>query len=80
MGLLFTAHAVPTETIAQGDPYVDQLQQTISQLVPQITPGDWSFGFQSKGRGGGEWTGPEADDAVRGARRGAAGRRSSSSP
>jgi ferrochelatase len=63
--VLFTAHAVPVETIAQGDPYVDQLQQTISQLVPQIAPGDWRFGFQSKGRGGGEWTEPEADDAVR---------------
>jgi len=63
--VLFTAHAVPVETIAEGDPYVDQLQQTISQLVPQIAPGDWRFGFQSKGRGGGEWTGPEADDAVR---------------
>ena len=63
--LLFTAHAVPVETIEQGDPYVDQLQQTISQLVPQISPGDWGFGFQSKGRGGGDWTGPEADDAVR---------------
>jgi ferrochelatase len=63
--VLFTAHAVPVETIAEGDPYVDQLQQTISQLVPQIAPGDWRFGFQSKGRGGGEWTEPEADDAVR---------------
>jgi ferrochelatase len=63
--VLFTAHAVPVETIAAGDPYVDQLQQTISQLVPQVAPGDWRFGFQSKGRGGGEWTEPEADDAVR---------------
>ena len=63
--VLFTAHAVPVETIAEGDPYVDQLQQTISQLVPQVAPGDWRFGFQSKGRGGGEWTDPEADDAVR---------------
>ncbi len=63
--VLFTAHSVPAETIAEGDPYVDQLQQTISQLVPQIVPGDWRFGFQSKGRGGGEWMGPEADDAVR---------------
>jgi ferrochelatase len=63
--VLFTAHAVPVQTIAEGDPYVDQLQQTISQLVPQIAPGDWRFGFQSKGRGGGEWTGPEADDAAR---------------
>ena len=63
--VLFTAHSVPSETIAEGDPYVDQLQQTISQLVPQIMPGDWRFGFQSKGRGGGEWMEPEADDAVR---------------
>ena len=64
-GVLFTAHSVPAETIAEGDPYVDQLQQTIAQLVPQITPGDWRFGFQSKGRGGGEWMEPEVDDAVR---------------
>lgn len=63
--LLFTAHAVPLHTIEEGDPYVDQLQQTISQLVPLVMPGDWSFGFQSKGRGGGEWTGPEADDSAR---------------
>jgi protoporphyrin/coproporphyrin ferrochelatase len=63
--VLFTAHSVPAETIAEGDPYVDQLQQTISQLVPLIVPGDWRFGFQSKGRGGGEWMEPEADDAVR---------------
>jgi ferrochelatase len=63
--VLFTAHSVPVETIAAGDPYVDQLQQTISQLIPQIMPGDWRFGFQSKGRGGGEWTEPEADDAAR---------------
>jgi ferrochelatase len=63
--ILFTAHAVPLHTIEEGDPYVDQLQQTISQLVPLVMPGDWAFGFQSKGRGGGEWTGPEADDAAR---------------
>lgn len=63
--VLFTAHSVPAETIDEGDPYVDQLQQTIAQLVPQIMPGDWRFGFQSKGRGGGEWMEPEADDAVR---------------
>ncbi len=63
--VLFTAHSVPVETITEGDPYVDQLQQTIFQLVPLVQPGDWRFGFQSKGRGGGEWTEPEADDAVR---------------
>ena len=63
--VLFTAHNVPLETVAEGDPYVEQLQQTISQLVPAIMPGDWRFAFQSKGRGGGEWLEPEVDDMVR---------------
>ena len=63
--VLFTAHNVPLETIMEGDPYVEQLQQTIAQLVPALVPGDWRFAFQSKGRGGGEWLEPEADDMVR---------------
>jgi protoporphyrin/coproporphyrin ferrochelatase len=63
--VLFTAHNVPLETILEGDPYVEQLQQTIAQLVPAIVPGDWRFAFQSKGRGGGEWMEPEVDDVVR---------------
>ncbi len=63
--VLFTAHNVPVENVLEGDPYVDQLQQTIAQLIPLIMPGDWRFAFQSKGRGGGEWLEPEAEDAVR---------------
>jgi len=63
--VLFTAHNVPLETIMEGDPYVEQLQQTIAQLVPALVPGDWRFAFQSKGRGGGDWMEPEADDMVR---------------
>jgi len=63
--VLFTAHNVPLETVLEGDPYVEQLQQTIAQLVPAIVPGDWRFALQSKGRGGGEWLEPEADDMVR---------------
>ena len=63
--VLFTAHNVPRETIMEGDPYVEQLQQTIAQLVPALVPGDWRFAFQSKGRGGGEWMEPEVDDVVR---------------
>ena len=63
--VLFTAHNVPVENVLEGDPYVEQLQQTIARLVPRIMPGDWRFGLQSKGRGGGEWLEPEADDVVR---------------
>ena len=63
--VLFTAHNVPVETVLEGDPYAEQLQQTIAQLLPRLEPGDWRFGFQSKGRRGGEWLGPEAEDVVR---------------
>jgi len=63
--VLFTAHNVPLETVLEGDPYVDQLQQTVAQLVPLVMPGDWRFGFQSRGRGGGEWLEPEVGDALR---------------
>jgi ferrochelatase len=63
--VLFTAHNVPAETIWEGDPYVEQLQQTIAQLIPGLIPGDWKFGFQSTGRGGGEWMEPEVADVVR---------------
>lgn len=63
--VLFTAHNVPAETIWEGDPYVEQLQQTIAQLIPALVPGDWKFGFQSTGRGGGEWMEPEVADVVR---------------
>ena len=64
--VLFTAHNVPLDTVLTGgDPYVEQLQQTIAQLVPSLTPGDWRLGFQSKGRRGGEWLDPEAAAVVR---------------
>jgi ferrochelatase len=62
--VVFTAHNVPAETVLEGDPYVEQLQQTTSQIVPAVMPGDWRFGFQSKGRGEGEWLEPEVSDVV----------------
>jgi len=63
--LLFTAHSVPAETIAAGDLYAEQLDEAIAALLPLLDYGGWRFGFQSKGRGGGEWTEPEVADAVR---------------
>ena len=65
LAVLFTAHSVPLETVAEGDPYVDQLQQAIAQLLPSLTPGDWRLAFQSKGRRGGAWLEPDAASAVR---------------
>jgi protoporphyrin/coproporphyrin ferrochelatase len=63
--LVFTAHSVPMDIVMEGDPYADQIQQTVAQLVAVTAPGDWRLGFQSKGRRGGDWLGPEVDDVVR---------------
>jgi ferrochelatase len=63
--VLFTAHSVPTRTIAEGDPYEAQTRETaalVAKSVPEI--GDWSFAFQSQGMSGGEWLGPTVEDTI----------------
>ncbi len=62
--LLFTAHSLPLSAVEGGDPYVDQLHETVARLIGQVMPGDWRLGFQSKGRRGGDWLEPEADDVA----------------
>ena len=47
-----------------GDPYAEQIQHTIAQLVPLIQPGDWRLGWQSKGLRGGDWLDPSAEEMV----------------
>ena len=47
-----------------GDPYAEQIHQTIAQLVPLSQPGDWRLGWQSKGLRGGEWLEPSAEEVV----------------
>jgi protoporphyrin/coproporphyrin ferrochelatase len=63
--VVFTAHSVPIEGVLAGDPYAEQIQQTIAQLIPAIEPGDWRMGWQSKGLRGGEWLEPSPEDVVR---------------
>jgi ferrochelatase len=63
--VMFTAHNVPEETILAGDPYVEEIQHTIAQLIPVIMPGDWRLGWQSKGRrGDARWLEPEVEDVA----------------
>jgi len=63
--VIFTAHSVPTRTIAEGDPYEAQTRETaalVAKSVPEI--GDWNFAFQSQGMSGGEWLGPTVEDTI----------------
>ena len=65
--VIFTAHSVPQRTIAAGDPYEVQSQQTAALVAceARLTNEDWTFAFQSQGMSGGAWLGPTVEDAIR---------------
>ncbi len=64
--LLLSAHGLPKRTVARGDPYAWQVEQTAKTLVQRlgITGLDWRLTFQSR-VGPLAWTGPATDDEIR---------------
>jgi len=69
--LLFTAHGLPLRVVERGDPYVDQVEETVAALGRELGGGPpSSLAFQSR-LGPVEWVGPHIDEEIR--RLGAAG-------
>ncbi len=63
--VLFTAHSVPTRTVAEGDPYETQTRETAALVAAQVPEiGAWHFAFQSQGMSGGEWLGPTVEETI----------------
>lgn len=63
--VLFTAHSVPTRTVAEGDPYETQTRETAALVAAQVPEiGSWRFAFQSQGMSGGEWLGPTVEETI----------------
>jgi protoporphyrin/coproporphyrin ferrochelatase len=64
--VLFTAHSVPARTIAEGDPYETQAQETAALVADQarIPRSQWRFAFQSQGMSGGPWIGPTVEETL----------------
>jgi ferrochelatase len=56
--VIFTAHSLP-QRVAAGSPYVRQLEETITGIISITGPLRWRLAFQSRGREGEEWLGPE---------------------
>jgi ferrochelatase len=63
--VLFTAHSLPERILFEGDPYPLQLQQTVEAVTKKAGPKSWAFAYQSRGRTGEKWLGPEAGDEIR---------------
>ena len=65
--VVFTAHSVPTRTIAAGDPYDHQAKETarlVAAKVPGLSHDLQHFAFQSQGMSGGPWLGPTVENVI----------------
>jgi protoporphyrin/coproporphyrin ferrochelatase len=65
--IIFTAHSVPTRTVAAGDPYETQARETAARVAAEVAglpQGNWRFAFQSQGMSGGAWLGPTVENTV----------------
>jgi ferrochelatase len=60
--VLFSAHSLPVKFIKEGDPYADQIRQTIALITKRLDVG-WDLSFQSKS-GPVEWLGPSTDEKI----------------
>jgi ferrochelatase len=61
--VVFTAHSLPHD-VAASAPYQGQLEETIEGIIKITGPLCWHLAFQSRGRGGGEWLGPEPEEIL----------------
>jgi ferrochelatase len=64
--IIFTAHSVPTRTVAEGDPYENQARDTARLVAVNCDLPDsaWCCAFQSQGISGGPWLGPTVEETI----------------
>ena len=56
---VFSAHSLPERILASNDPYPQELRETCEEIATRIGLGQWRFAYQSAGRTGEKWLGPE---------------------
>lgn len=63
--LLFSAHGLPKKIVARGDPYAEQVGETVRAVAAELGLGaeDYTICFQSR-VGPVEWIGPYTDEAI----------------
>jgi len=62
--ILYSAHSIPLRYIDEGDPYLEQTQQSVEMIHSRLEPGyPSSLGFQSK-VGPVRWLGPSTTDVL----------------
>lgn len=62
--VILTAHSVPEKTIAAGDPYDRQVQETASRVAAEAGCRLWHCAYQSQGMTADPWLGPRVESVI----------------
>lgn len=62
--VIFTAHSVPAKTIADGDPYEQQVRETAALVAQALGLDECRVAFQSQGMTAEAWIGPTAESQI----------------
>lgn len=62
--VIFSAHSLPVANIEQGEPYVEQLEETVQAVVAELGLKNWFIAYQSKGGGQGQWLDPTVEEIM----------------
>ncbi len=63
--VMFTAHSLPARVVAEGDTYPAELAETAALVAARLGIHAYDFAFQSAGRTGEPWLGPDILDEIR---------------
>jgi ferrochelatase len=65
--IVFSAHSLPAALIDQGDPYQQQILETVRQVASHIGLSDdcWVFCYQSAGARNTRWLGPSIEETLK---------------
>lgn len=61
--ILFSAHALPQKFIDRGDPYRQQVEETVQGVMQRVGSYDWSIAYQSRS-GPVKWMEPGTDEVL----------------
>lgn len=62
--VIFTAHSVPERTIAEGDPYEQQVRETAALVARAMNLSQYRVAFQSQGMTAEKWIGPTVESQI----------------
>ena len=62
--IIFTAHSLPERILEWGDPYPDELNATVIEVVKMLNSNPYEFAFQSAAISNEPWLGPDAGDVI----------------